>query len=254
MLRRYSGYILIAALGLLWEAVVKFGVIDTPTLPALSDVLGAFWDLLTSGEFLSVFAPSLERLFVGYFIACGVAIAVGIAMGTSRSFFWLLEPLVEYLRPIPSPAYVPMAILFLGIGNEMKIFMVAFTAFFPILLNTISGVVNVERILIDTGRTFGLTRPQLLSQVVLPSASIYIMTGMRISLAIALVITVLAEMVAGNDGIGFFVLDAQRSFRLAEMYAGVIALAILGYLLNFLFVLIERRVLAWSIGLRRNQD
>jgi ABC-type nitrate/sulfonate/bicarbonate transport system permease component len=133
----------------------------------------------------------------------------------------------------------------------MKVFMVAFASFFPILLNTISGVANVDRTLIDTGRTFGLTRWQIITKVVLPSASVYIMTGMRISLAIALVITVLSEMVAGNDGIGFFILNSQRSFRLAEMYAGVIALALVGYVLNHLFVLIESHLLAWNIGLRR---
>ncbi len=251
MLQRSIGYFVMILLGLLWEAVVRLKIVDTPTLPPLSDVLYAFWTLLIDGTFFTVFLPSLQRLFLGYFIACAVAVAVGLAMGSNRLIFRSLDPLVEFLRPIPSPAYVPIAILFLGIGNEMKVFMVAFTSFFPILLNTISGVVNVERVLIDTGRTFGLTRAQLITKVVLPSASVYIMTGMRISLAIALVITVLAEMVTGNDGIGFFVLDAQRSFHIAEMYAGVIALALVGYMLNRIFVLTEARLLAWNVGLRR---
>lgn len=251
MLRRASGYLLIVALGAWWEAAVRLGYVDTPTLPPLSRVLEAFWTLSVNGTFLAVFLPSIERLFLGYAIACTVAVMLGLAMGWSRFMFQLLEPLVEFLRPIPSPAYIPMAILFLGIGNEMKVFMVAFTAFFPILLNTISGVINVERVLIDTGRTFGLSRLQLIAKVVVPSASVYVMTGMRVSLAIALVITVLAEMVTGNDGIGFFVLDAQRSFHIAEMYAGVIALALLGYVLNRIFVLIEGRLLAWNAGLRR---
>lgn len=251
MLQRSLGYLLIVVLGLLWEAVVRFGVVDTPTLPPLSNVLTAFWSLLTDGSFFAIFLPSLERLFIGYFLACAVAVALGVAMGASKLFFHLLAPLVEFLRPIPSPAYVPMAILFLGIGNEMKIFMVVFTSFFPILLNTISGIVNVDRVLIDTARTFGLNRAQIIYKVMLPSASVYIMTGMRISLAIALVITVLAEMVAGNDGIGFFVLDAQRSFRLSEMYAAVIALALVGYALNHLFVAVEARLLAWNAGIRR---
>jgi ABC-type nitrate/sulfonate/bicarbonate transport system permease component len=248
---RSTGFLLMIALGLLWEAVVRLNVVETPTLPALSSVLYAFWRLLIDGTFVAVFLPSLKRLFLGYFIACIIAIGLGIIMGTSRFVFRLLEPLVEFLRPIPSPAYVPLAILFLGIGDEMKVFMIAFASFFPILLNTISGVINVDRVLIDTGRTFGLARLDLVTKVVLPSASVYIMTGMRISLAIALVLTVLAEMVTGNDGIGFFVLNSQRSFHIAEMYAGIIALAIVGYALNHLFVFIESRLLAWNIGLRR---
>jgi ABC-type nitrate/sulfonate/bicarbonate transport system permease component len=254
MLQRLSGFLLLAALGLLWEGVVRLHIVDTPTLPALSNILEAFGRLLIDGSFVGIFAPSLQRLFLGYFIACSVAIVLGIAMGSSRFFFRLLEPLVEFLRPIPSPAYVPLAILFLGIGNEMKVFMVAFTSFFPILLNTISGVVNVERVLVDTGRTFALTKAQIITKVVLPSASVYIMTGMRISLAIALVITVLSEMVAGNDGIGFFVLNSQRSFHLEEMYAGVIALALVGYTLNRIFMFVEDRLLAWNVGLRRTES
>ena len=251
MLERSLGFLLIIALGILWEAVVRFEVVETPTLPALSSILLAFWELLRNGTFLTVFLPSMERLFAGYVIACVTAILLGIAMGSNRFMFRLLEPLVEFLRPIPSPAYVPMAILFLGIGNEMKVFMIAFTSFFPILLNTITGVVNVDRVLINTARTFGLSRMQLITKVVIPSASVYIMTGMRISLAIALVLTVLAEMVTGNDGIGFFVLNAQRSFHIAEMYAGVLALAIVGYALNRFFTLIEHIVLSWNVGLRR---
>ena len=254
MFERTIGFLLIIVLGLLWEVVVRLNIVETPTLPPLSSVLYAFWTLLIDGTFSNVFLPSLRRLFLGYFIACTVAIALGIAMGSSRFFFRLLEPLVEFLRPIPSPAYVPMAILFLGIGDEMKVFMIAFASFFPILLNTISGVVNVDRVLIDTGRIFGLSRFELITKVVLPSGSVYIMTGMRISLAIALVLTVLAEMVTGNDGIGFFVLNAQRSFHISEMYAGVIALAIVGYVLNHFFVFIESRLLAWNIGLRRVEE
>jgi ABC-type nitrate/sulfonate/bicarbonate transport system permease component len=253
MLARSLGFLLLIALGVLWEGVVRLEIVDTPTLPALTSVLLAFWQLLTDGTFASVFLPSLERLFIGYFIACVVAVALGIAMGFNRWIFRLFEPLVEILRPIPSPAYVPMAILFLGIGNQMKIFMVAFASFFPVLLNTISGVMNVDRVLIDTGRTFGLSRMQMITKVVLPSASVYIRTGMRISLAVALIVTVLAEMVTGNDGIGFFILSSQRSFHIAEMYAAVIALAIVGYALNHLFLFIESRLLAWNIGLRRTE-
>jgi ABC-type nitrate/sulfonate/bicarbonate transport system permease component len=252
-LARSIGVLLIVLLGAVWEATVRAKLVDTPTLPALSEVLHAFWQLLVDGTFATVFLPSLERLFLGYFIACAAAILLGIAMGFNRWIFRLFNPLVEILRPIPSPAYVPMAILFLGIGNQMKVFMVAFASFFPILLNTISGVRNVDRVLIDTGRTFGLTRAQLIVKVVLPSASVYILTGMRISLAVALIVTVLAEMVTGNDGIGFFILNSQRSFHIAEMYAAVIALAVVGYALNQLFVFVESRLLAWNIGQRATE-
>jgi len=187
----------------------------------------------------------LERLAIGYLIATVCAIAIGVAMGVWRGMYMLFEPLVELLRPIPSPAYLPIAILFLGIDNAMKVFMVAFASFFPILLNTVAGVRSVDPVLLDTGRTFGLNRAQIIWRIVLPAAASYILTGMRISLAIALIVTVIAEMVAGNSGIGFYILSAQRSFQVPEMYAGVIALALLGFALNKGFIAIESWALNW---------
>jgi ABC-type nitrate/sulfonate/bicarbonate transport system permease component len=126
--------------------------------------------------------------------------------------------------------------------------MVAFASFFPILLNTVTGVRSVDPVLVDTGRTFGLNRAQIIWRIMLPAAAGYILTGMRISLAIALIVTVIAEMVAGNSGIGFYILNAQRSYLVPEMYAGVIALALLGFGLNKGFVALERMALRWHEG------
>lgn len=248
LLGALSGVLLILALGGLWEFVVRTGRVDTPTFPALSDVLRTFRDLVVDGTFASVFGGSLARLFIGYFIASGLAVLLGLAMGYYRPIHRLFDPLVEILRPIPSPAYIPMAILFLGIGDQMKIFIVAFSSFFPVLLNTISGVRNVDPVVINTGRTFGLRTWQIVWKIVIPSGGPYILTGMRISLAISLIVTVIAEMVAGNSGIGFFIVNMQRTFHIKEMYAGVIALALLGFVLNKVFVAVERRLLKWNAG------
>jgi ABC-type nitrate/sulfonate/bicarbonate transport system permease component len=142
---------------------------------------------------------------------------------------------------------VPIAILFLGLGNEMKIFTIAFSCFFPVLLNTYAGVRSVDPIQINTARTFGKSAAVTLRKVILPAALPQIFTGMRISLAIALIMVVISEMVASVDGIGYFILSAQRSFRVPDMYAGVITLGLLGYALNAVFMRIERRVLRWHI-------
>jgi ABC-type nitrate/sulfonate/bicarbonate transport system permease component len=248
LLSAASGVLLILALGGLWEFVVKSGTVDTPTFPALSEVLRTFWELIRDGTFATVFGSSLKRLFIGYAIASLLAVVIGLLMGSFRSIHRLLDPVVEILRPIPSPAYIPMAILFLGIGDRMKIFIVAFSSFFPILLNTISGVRNVDPVIVNTGRTLGLRTRQIVWKIVIPSGAPYILTGMRISLAIALIVTVIAEMVAGNSGIGFFIVSNQRTFHIAEMYAGVIALAVVGFSLNKIFVAIERRLLKWNTG------
>lgn len=245
---RVPGLLLIAFLLALWEASVRLDWMVTPTWPPISAVLATFWQNVIDGTYFSVIGSSMRRLFIGYFIAVVLAVALGIAMGVWRSFQLLLEPLVEFLRPIPSPAYLPMAILFLGIDDTMKIFMVSFASFFPILLNTVTGVRSVDPVLLETGKTFGYGRWQIVRRILLPAAGSFVLTGMRISLAIALIVTVIAEMVAGNSGIGFYILNAQRSFLVPEMYAGVIALAIAGFGLNKVFVLAESVLLRWQKG------
>ena len=245
---RVPGFLLIGLLLCLWESSVHYGWVESPTWPAFSDVSITFWANLSNGTYFKVIGSSLQRLFVGYFLAVFLAVSLGLAMGVWRRFFLLVEPLVEFLRPIPSPAYLPMAILFLGIDDTMKIFMVSFAAFFPILLNTVSGVRSVDPVLLETGKTFGYGRWQIIRQILLPASASYILTGMRISLAIALIVTVIAEMVAGNSGIGFYVLNAQRSFLVPEMYAGVIALAFVGFALNKIFVFVEHAAMHWQKG------
>ena len=245
---RLPGILLILLLLALWEASVRFGWMVSPTWPPVSAVFATFWQSLIDGTYFSVIGSSLRRLFIGYFIAVVLALALGLAMGVWRRFFLLLEPLVEFLRPIPSPAYLPMAILFLGIDDVMKVFMVAFAAFFPILLNTVAGVRSVDPVLLETGKTFGYGRWDIVTRILLPASASFVLTGMRISLAIALIVTVIAEMVAGNSGIGFYVLNAQRSFLVTEMYAGVVALALVGFALNKLFVFVEHWLLHWQKG------
>ena len=244
--QRLSGFALLAGLLILWELSVRLGWIVSPTWPAFSSVVETFVDSCLDGTYLNVLGQSLLRLAEGYVLATIVAVATGIVMGTWQRAYLLFEPLIELLRPIPSPAYLPMAILFLGIDNTMKVFMVAFASFFPILLNTVAGVRSVDPVLIDTGRTFGLSRGAIITRIVLPAASAYILTGMRISLAIALIVTVIAEMVAGNSGIGFYILSAQRSFLIPEMYAGVVALALTGFALNKGFVAAESLLMRWN--------
>jgi len=244
---RWSGLALIGLLLAGWEALARSGVLATVAFPPFSRVSEALWGLVASGQIAGLLLPSLERLVIGYVIGLVLGVAFGVLMGYFRAAHALLEPITEVLRPIPSPAYVPIAILFLGLGNEMKIFTIAFSCFFPILLNTYSGVRSVDVIQINTARTFGKSAGATLRKVILPAALPQIFTGMRISLAIALIMVVISEMVASVDGIGYFILNAQRSFRVPDMYAGVITLGLLGYALNALFVRVERRVLRWHI-------
>ena len=166
-------------------------------------------------------------------------------MGYYRALYNLFEPLVEVLRPIPGPAYLPVLVLFVGIGHEMKVVLILVASFFPILLNTYSGVRSIDPVQFDTARTLGLTTLQTFRELVLPAAMPQILTGMRISLAISLILAILAEMIVSTDGLGYFTLLAQRTFKVTDMYAGIFTLALLGYVLNRVFLLIEGRLIRW---------
>jgi ABC-type nitrate/sulfonate/bicarbonate transport system permease component len=231
-----------------WEVASRRQWIPPVSIPPVTEVAREMWRLWLSGELVTHLVSSLRRMFVGYAIATLAGVGLGIGMGVSRLLHNLFEPLTELLRPIPSPAYIPIVIILLGIGDEMKIFMVALAAFFPILINTYSGVQSVDPVMIDTARTLGVRRRRILQRIVLPATSPYIFAGLRVSLAISLILVVISEMVASNEGIGFFILHAQRGFRVREMYAGVVTLAVVGYTLNRLFLLVESKLLAWHHG------
>jgi ABC-type nitrate/sulfonate/bicarbonate transport system permease component len=250
---RWLGVAFIVFLLGLWEIAAATGAMPSLSFPPMSEIFVVWWRLVLSGELLRELGDSLWRMFAGYLIGGSIGVLLGLLMGYFRVFYNLLEPITEVLRPIPSPAYLPIVILFLGIDDEMKIFMIAFASLFPVLISTYSGVRSVDPIQLQTARTFGVSGRKLVYQIVLPAASPYIFTGMRVSLAVALIVMVISEMVAASSGIGYFILSAQRGFKIREMFAGVLTLALVGYVLNRLFVAVENRVLAWHYGYTQQQ-
>jgi ABC-type nitrate/sulfonate/bicarbonate transport system permease component len=200
---------------------------------------------LLDGTLLGHLWATFWRQMTGYTIAVVLGVTLGMLMGYYRFFYNLLEPLVEVLRPIPGAAYLPILVLFVGIGHEMKVILILIAAFFPILLNTYSGVRSIDVVQFDTARTLGLTTFQTFRELIVPAASPHILTGMRISLAISLILAILGEMIVSNDGLGYYTLLAQRTFRIPEVYAGLFMLAIFGYILNRLFLLAEARLIRW---------
>jgi len=246
MTKRWPGFVLIAIILLAWQTASTLQWIDPLTLPPVSTIFTSWLKVMSaSGALLKQLMPSLGRISSGFVLAVLVAVPLGLAMGTIPIAYRLLEPITEFIRPIPSSAYIPVAILFLGIGNEMKVFVIFLACLFPILLNTYGGVRGVDPVLTDTGRTFGLSRMHSLWQIILPASMPSILTGMRISLGIALIVGVVAEMITGNSGIGYFILDMQRVFRVPEMFAGIFTLGLLGYSINFIFLRIESHFLRW---------
>ena len=227
---------------------------DVYYFPPLKDVLTTFKDAWLFDRMGSDVVPSLVRLFIGYFIAVAVGVGGGIALGLSPVLRRMSEPIVEFLRAVPAPALLPFALLVLGVGNDSKIFVIAFVCVWPILLNAVDGVAGVDPTLVDTGRVFRIPASDRLRHVVLPAAAPQIFAGMRTSLSLALILMVISEMVASSNGIGYFVLQSQRSFAIPEMWSGIILLGLLGYAFNAVFLLVERRALAWHRGARAGSE
>ncbi len=245
---RWGGMLLIVALLALWEVSSRAGWVYTAYMPPVTRIASAWGDLITSGELARALGVSLYRAALGYGAGLALAVPLGVLIGFYRPLFHFFEPIVELLRPLPPPAVIPLAILFLGIGDAMKVFMIAFACFFPMLVSTAHGVRNLDTRFTDAARALGFGDAAILRYVVVPLAAPPLAAGMKISLAIALILTIIAEMVAGNNGLGFLILDAQRSFRVPELYAGIFTLALVGYALNRLFAAIERHVLSWHPG------
>ena len=221
---------------------------DTFYYPPLSDVFEKFADTWVFERFGSDVWPSLRRMAIGYGVAVLVAVVVGTALGSSRTLRRAFAPIVEFLRSIPPPALLPFAIVVIGVGDDMKVFIIAFVCLWPVLLNTIDGINGIDPTLRDIARSYGISGRDRLLRMTLPAASPQIFAGMRLSLSLAVILMVISEMVASTNGIGFFVLQSQRSFAIPEMWSGILLLGILGYLLNLIFVIVERRVLAWHRG------
>lgn len=219
-------------------------------LPPLQDVFIAFAENWLFALVPTQLAPSLLRLFSGYLIAVALGVGIGILIGKSPRLRRQASPVIEFVRAIPPPALLPFTLIAFGTGDEAKIILIALVCVWPILLNTVDGITGVDTTLRETGRSYRINRWDTLVHVDLRAASPQIFAGMRAALPLALIIMVISEMVGATNGVGFFIVQAQRTFAIPQMWSGIILLGILGYVLNLLFTLIERRALAWHRGSR----
>ena len=244
-LTRASGFLLLVLLMCLWEVSARTGMVRSDNWPPLSSVLVAFADGVWSGELPRLLLATLYHSLTGFVVGSLIGVVVGLLMAGYKWVDVSLEPLVELCRPIPVPAILPPLILLLGIGDALKIFVVAFATFFPVAINTIHGVAAVPETIRDMARTFQRSQADVLARIVLPSTLPYITAGMRVALALSFIVAIAAEMVSGSSGLGYQLLTMQYALRPEDMYAAVLLLAIVGYAMNRLFVALERRLLPW---------
>lgn len=233
-----------------------WAVSDTSTnfyLPPLRQILATFGDVWLSARLSEDVLPSLARLAVGYTLAVLLGIAVGVLIGRFPVVRGVAEPGLEFFRAIPPPVLVPILILFAGLGHEMKVLVIATGAVWPIMLNTVEGVRGVDPVLADTARSYRIGGLSRLRHLVLPAAGPQIFAGLRQALSIAIILMVISEMFAASEGLGFAIIQFQRTFAIPEMWSGTILLGLLGFTLATVFRIVERRVLFWYFGLRAAQ-
>ena len=229
----------------LWELVVATGLLNENHVPAMTDTFAELAGLLGDADFWTAVGNTLGGWALGLGIAAALAIPLGIVIGSSPTAYRAVRFVVEFLRPIPSVALVPLAVLIYGVGLESKVFLAAFASFWPLFVQTLYGVRDVDPVATDTARSFGLGRVERLWRIKLPSAVPYIATGLRISSAVALILAVTAEIVIGSAGLGRSINVARSSGAIELMYALIITTGLLGYLLNTITTQAERRVLHW---------
>ncbi|QYX76214.1 ABC transporter permease [Streptomyces akebiae] len=218
--------------------------------PPLRTILATFPDVWTTERLRADVLPSLLRLTAGYALAAVVGVALGTVIGSYRRVRAVCEPVLEFLRAVPPPVLVPVIMLFAGIGDTMKIAVIASGCVWPILLNTVEGVRAVDSVMAETARSYGITGAARLRNVVLRSASPQIFAGLRQALSIGIILMVISEMTAASNGLGYTIVQFQRGFAIPDMWTGILVLGLLGFLLSVVFRLVERRVLGWYHGLR----
>jgi ABC-type nitrate/sulfonate/bicarbonate transport system permease component len=231
---------------LAWELASRTSLLDPVYFPPPSTVLAVFSNATFVWALALNASKTIGRSLVGFVVSSTLAVCVGIALAKIEWCRRFLEPIVELLRPLPSAAVIPVCILLLGIGDVMKVAVIMFGVFWPVVVSTYQGIRNVDPVLRDAATLCGLSPLQIVTKVDLPYALPSVSAGLRISLAISLILGVTAEMIAGSEGLGFLLLDYERGFLFREMYACILVLAIIGYYLNSLYKWCESRLLFYE--------
>lgn len=245
---RASGFILIVLLLGLWEVLSRLTWVDPNYLPPVSTIVLSMYELVESLEIVRHLLITLKRVIMGYLLGASVGYLLGFICGYLPRIYSLMELTIEYLRPMPSIALIPIGILFLGMGDALNVVIIGWACSWPVFVNTMDGVRSTDHVLINTAYTFGLNQWQIIRKVIIPSSLPFVFTGLRVGLGIAVAVVVITEMVASGSGLGFFIITTSISFRVPEMFAGIITIGLFGYVLNQSFLFIDRRALGWQKG------
>jgi ABC-type nitrate/sulfonate/bicarbonate transport system permease component len=228
-----------------WEIVARSGIVTPFQLPALSIVLERIWSDAVSGDLALNTAVTLYRAMAGFFIAAVGGVVLGMAMSRNVIARWFFDPIISVGFPMPKIAFLPVVMLWLGVFDISKITMIVFDAIFPVVAATVIAIQGVERELIWSARNMGASARELLWQIVLPAALPTIMTGLQVALPLSLIVAVVTEMLMGGYGLGGAMMTASRFANSPGVFAGIVEIAVVGYVLVKTMALIRRRLLIW---------
>ena len=246
--QRFLPWLVPALLVVLWQLSSSFGWLSTRVLPAPTAVVAAFWTLAVSGELWTHVQVSAGRALIGLAIGGGLGLLLGLLTGSVRFFETLLDSSIQMVRNIPALALIPLVILWFGIDEAAKLFLIAVAVFFPLYLNTFHGIRNVDPGLIEMGRTYGLSRWGLYTQIILPGAMSSILVGLRFSLGLMWVILIVAETISAQAGIGYLTMNAREFLQTDIVLVGILLYAALGKLADVFARGLENYWLRWHPG------
>ena len=242
---RWLGVVSPVVLLVLWEVAARVGWIDARFFPAPSAIFEKLVALAASGELWINLWASLKRLFWGSLLGGIPALAIGILMGLYRPIRTAIDPLISATYPIPKSAILPLVLLIFGLGEMSKIVMVALGVFYPVVINTIAGVLQIDRIYLDVGKNFRASRWQTFRTIALPGALPNIMAGIKLGVGLGLILIAISEMVGAKTGIGFMIWDAWQVLSVETMYVGLVVIAVIGFLLTLILNEVESWLLPW---------
>ena len=246
--QRFMPWLVPLLLITLWQASSSFGWLSTRILPAPLAVVSAFWALAVTGELWTHVQVSAGRALIGLAIGGGLGLLLGLLTGSVRFFETLLDSSIQMVRNIPALALIPLVILWFGIDEAAKLFLISVAVFFPIYLNTFHGIRNVDPGLIEMGRTYGLSRWGLYTQIILPGALSSILVGLRFSLGLMWVILIVAETISAQSGIGYLTMNAREFLQTDIVLVGILLYAALGKLADVFARGLEKHWLRWHPG------
>lgn len=231
---------------ILWEIISRSGQVAPYILPAPTIIVRTLIKLLVSQELLPHIYISLMRSLIGFALGSILGIILGIGIGWSKLVEDIVDVPIQVFRAVPKSAVIPLIIIWLGLGEASKIFLVATPSFFMTLINSITGVKSVDNLMVKAARSLGARDRQILKEVVIPTALPMIFAALRLGIVVSLVLLIIAEMIAANYGLGYFILDSQRLWDTPKVFAGIAMITLFGYTFDRIILSMERKFLAWN--------